>query len=394
MDFDYTRIKEMAKEERVSVKDYLVLSPNNDPFYVGSKGQMEKADWFDDVYSLMDRPRECHIRRVHYWLVSQKPRYRKPDGSEYLNTPNDWGFLTMAAKYARYAELIPIENIVDRRNPPAIENATSWEDETPTEIKDGIDAEDIISDIVQKFLCWNTHNTQEYLMEMWAEKSTMNDVLKPIAGSYGMNLVTGLGELSITAVHLLIERVKEINKPTRIFYISDFDPAGECMPVSVSRKIEYFIRQSNLDLDIKLIQVMLTSEQCIDYDLPRTPIKATEARREGFEERHGTGATELDALEALHPGEMKKIIETEVMKYFDPEPWNVVTLKNREVKKKVKEFLEDKITNVLEDIDLSEFDKYEPPKAEQVDDQAEDWIYESDLDYFDQLESYKRFKGQ
>jgi len=32
--------------------------------------------------------------------------------------------------------------------------------------------------------------------------------------------------------------------PLRIFYVSDFDPAGQCMPVSAARKIEFFSRRS------------------------------------------------------------------------------------------------------------------------------------------------------
>ena len=63
--------------------------------------------------------------------------------------------------------------------------------------------------------------------------------------------------------------------------------------------------------------VALTLEQCRQYRLPRTPIKDTERRKAGFEERHGEGATELDALEALHPGELRSILECEVLRYHD-----------------------------------------------------------------------------
>lgn len=62
---------------------------------------------------------------------------------------------------------------------------------------------------------------------------------------------------------------------------------------------------------------MLTPEQCEHYRLPRTPIKKSERRAGRFEERFGEGATELDALEALHPGELAKIIESEIERYYD-----------------------------------------------------------------------------
>src|SRR3990167_4753789 len=111
---DYETIKELAKANDISVKDLLALSPNNDPFYVGSAGKMEKAKWFANVYKQMGSPRECHIRRVHYWVVSKA--LKKPDGSVYENTEEDWGFLTMCAKYARYAGFVPIENMTYSQN--------------------------------------------------------------------------------------------------------------------------------------------------------------------------------------------------------------------------------------------------------------------------------------
>ena len=217
--WNYETIKEVAKENGMSVKDLLAFSPNNDPFYVGSKGQMEKAEWFNEIYDKMGRPLECHVRRAHYWFISQPiPERKKPDGSIYENTKKDENYLNLASKYARYAGLVPVENIIDRRNPKPIVNINIWENETPTEIKDGIDADSIIEDIVGHFLCWNKYNTQAYHLELWCEKSTMNDVLEPIGRRHGINIVTGLGELSVTAVHQLIRRMEKLEKPVRIFY--------------------------------------------------------------------------------------------------------------------------------------------------------------------------------
>jgi len=439
---NYATIKETAKEHGMPPSELLALSPGNDPFYVGSPGQMEKAKWFRKIYELMGEPHEIHVRRVHYWLVSQSPKYFKPRGEErkaeldrlkasgeletlrtqeqlkeleqilevgdsisehiyeeelnkvlYMNTKNDWGLISISAKYARYAGFVPVENIIDRRNPPAIIHSSNWEHENPEEVREGVDAEDIIEAIVDKFWCYNSCKTQSYMMEIWCEKSTMNDILEPICQEYGMNLVCGLGELSITSVHLLLNRISRANKPTRIFYISDFDPAGEGMPVSVSRKIEYLIQNRDINEDVKLMPIMLTPEQCDHYDLPRTPLKDSDLRKEGFEDRHGVGATELDALEALHPGELKEIIETRVLEYFDQEAWDEANNKNWDIRTKVREFLEDKISNVLETLDLSEFQDEEFTKSDLIDDDHMKWLYDSNLDYMDQLSKYKEHKS-
>lgn len=87
---------------------------------------------------------------------------------------------------------------------------------------------------------------------------------------------------------------------------------------SVEIALEYWIREADLDVDATLDPIVLTPEQCQRYQLPRTPLKETESRAAKFEDRFGSGATELDALEALHPGELRKIVDDEVLRYIDP----------------------------------------------------------------------------
>ena len=85
--------------------------------------------------------------------------------------------------------------------------------------------------------------------------------------------------------------------------------------IAVARKIEF----AQQDLDVTLDPVVLTEEQCRDYRLPRTPIKDSERRGARFEARFGAGATELDALEALHPGELARIVSREIERFIDPD---------------------------------------------------------------------------
>jgi hypothetical protein len=104
--------------------------------------------------------------------------------------------------------------------------------------------------------------TQRYQIEIWCEKTSMNDILEPLAERYGITLITGAGELSITHCYDCVERAKADRRPVRILYISDFDPGGRSMPVAVARKIEFFLYQSNLNLDVQVRPVVLTEQQC------------------------------------------------------------------------------------------------------------------------------------
>jgi hypothetical protein len=322
---DYSTIKQLAKERGVKVTDLIALAPQNDPFYCGQEAQQEAARWFARLWQRFGYSEGVHIRRVHYQIVSQQPPVQKPNGLPYENTENDWGFLNLASKAARYLKMVDPEAFVDRRNPEPHIFASYYGDPAPSYYCNGtwggfdIDLPTFPALPGFRVSGYDDANLQPYHLEVWAEKSTMNDVLLPVCEKYGVNLVTGAGEMSITAALSFLQRAERADRPCRILYISDFDPAGMGMPISVARKIEFFLRDRGLDLDAKLEPIALLQEQCREYRLPRTPIKETEKRRGRFEAAFGEGATELDALEALYPGELARLVETAILAYHDPE---------------------------------------------------------------------------
>jgi hypothetical protein len=229
----------------------------------------------------------------------------------------------MASLAARYHRLIPDRALVDRRNDPAMIFANppaQARSATCRTVGETMPFHDEIDDTVLPPWLQVTaaQVPQPFLVEVWVEKSTQDDILTPLARRLGFNLQTGAGEMSEVLARDAISRAMEDGRPMRILYISDFDPGGRSMPVALARKIEYWLGELDLDLDIILDPILLTPEQCEHYNLPRTPLKVTERRAAKFEERFGEGATELDALEALHPGEMAKIVEAEVCRYIDP----------------------------------------------------------------------------
>lgn len=317
---DYNDLKELARATGCRVADLLVLSQGNDPFYAGAPARRQRGEWFAEVWHRFGFRHGAHLRRIHYVLISQEEPLRWPDGTPYQNTLGNWSHLIGASLSARYLRLIPDGVLVDRRNPEPIIAARFDGDPEPTVLQG--EAELSLSapaELPTPFL-WldDFRRDQDYLVEIWAEKSTQNDVLVPLVRRLGCNLITGLGEMSETATRLAVARAIDAGKPMRILYVSDFDPAGRSMPVAVARKIEHRLQFLETEADVQLHPVVLTPEQCVAYRLPRTPIKETERRAERFEARFGAGATELDALEALHPGALADIITAEVGRFLDP----------------------------------------------------------------------------
>lgn len=431
--YNYSSLKEIAKGNRTSVENLIALSPSNDPFYVGKPSDIANGEWFSELWEQFGYSRGVHLRRVHYQIVSQSPTIKMPNGEPYENTERCWDFLGQASKMARYLELVDPAAFVDRRNHDPIINAANYEYEPYIEVTGSATGELELPDFPElpSYYPYSFDANQPFLLEIWCEKTTMDDVLQPLCTQYGVNLVRGVGEMSITATLDLTNRITADGRPTRVFYISDFDPAGKSMPVAVSRKAEYFVRKVGDEVDIRLFPIVLTEDQVRSYRLPRTPIKETESRRGKFEERFGTGATELDALEALRPGELARVVRKHLDHYFDHSlnrrvyraeqklrnDLSAIVLQGREehadeieeIKSEYEEIKAEFLTRLAAhnerraelfetlNAELTErmpdIEDYPIPEAE-VSDEVGEGLYNSERDYLDQIDAYKEFQGK
>jgi hypothetical protein len=287
----YDELKAFAVRLGRPVKSLIALSTPNDPYLAGSPARLLAAAWFADLWATFRMQPGSHVRRLHYIMVSQETLLPLPNGEgQYVNTLGCSQLLHRASADARYLGMISDGVIIDRRNPEANVYLAEAAEE-PADIKvftghvwnranEGASQQTVLS--IPYITLARPTMGQRFHIEIWCEKSTMNDILLPIGEEYGINVVTAAGETSLTACELLVARVRESERPCRILYLSDHDPAGQGMPISVARKIEYVIGRSEADLDIQLQPVALTPEQCVEYRLPRTPLKESETRAEKF----------------------------------------------------------------------------------------------------------------
>src|SRR3954452_3240576 len=63
------------------------------------------------------------------------------------------------------------------------------------------------------------------------------------------------------------------------------------------------------------------AQRAVNAKTLRQGLKETERRAARFEERHGEGGTDLDALEALPAGALDRILRREVERYYDGTLW-------------------------------------------------------------------------
>lgn len=394
----YQAIKDLAKEHNLNIKDLLVLAPQNDPFYAGSPTDCAQAHWFKNVWDAAGYRSGVHLRRAHYWSVSQLA-LELHNGRPYENTDTCWKYTCQAAKMARYLGLVQVEAIADNKNPPP----AVLTEYGGLELSYEIAIPDLSRPQVSLF-GMGVPDIQPYHLEVWVEKSTMNDVLEPVCERYEANLVTFEGEVSITACSDLVRRVQAAGKPARVFYISDFDPAGRSMPTATSRKVEWMRHHFGTEEHIKVQSIALTLEQVRTYRLPRTPIKDTEKRAGKFEDTFGSGAVELDALEALHPGVLASIVEEALDPFYSHE----AAAEMREAHRTLRADVEAQVASItakyqeairalaamqveLRSIDV-DAEAYTPERASPAIAEPDDWLFDSARSYGKQIDAYKAFQ--
>jgi hypothetical protein len=346
--------------------------------------------------------RRSHLRGLHYYTVSQKPAAQWPDGTVYGNTESNWEKLCAAAVWARYMGIGNWDNLVDRKHPDPHDEADYNDyDFLPRFEPVTFSADSLKNTLLKGAPHYSTNGLSTYHLEVWVEKNSMNEAIGPAIRRFGAVLQPLVGESSLERVTGAIGRIIASGKPARIFYISDFDPSGLQMPVSVARKLEYFAR--SLGLDIRLNPLALTNDQVVRLKLPGIPTKASDSRAASFVANYGDRATELDALEALHPGELRRIVAAALSPYVDESKVKAVRDLNANLKG-----LFDAATNLvtLNDIadqldresermhkagvDLTKDAEY--PLADHEADEQEVWLLDTTRTESEQLEAYAEYK--
>jgi hypothetical protein len=439
MSTPYERIKALQQAERLSgnrltIPDLLVLTPDKDPFYAGSEASMAAAEWFAGLFERFGGW-GSHLRRMHYAVLSGGDVAR-PDGRPYRNEKKHWEYLQLGSRQARYLGKVDPEDLVDKRNPephiyqsPYYDSEPSFTHEVHTNGLDrfhpSLSAEPFFAPLLgtrTEIEGYEYANAlQAYHVEVWAEKSTMNDVLIPLCRRLGVNFVSGAGYQSVTTmVKLLRSRVAVLEKPLRVLYVSDYDAAGRNMPKQMARHMEFWSERYGTDYDIRVEPIVMTAEQSADY--PPAP---------------DSGAVELDAMEVIHPGRLARIVQAAVAQFRDfglPE-------KVREAEQQAGEVLQEAVDAALseeragieeikaeaeqiysryrpraeelavelnaelaplderlqalqqaarEKMEALEADLPEIPEGDPGDPEDEDWLFDSRREYLEQLDYYKR----
>jgi hypothetical protein len=302
------------RQDKSTLADFTVLAVQNDPFRRDTPAGHRDGQWFKEhAERLYGSVAYFHLRGIHYRLLGTP----LPSNGVYENTDKCWQWLSEdAAKAARWLGYVPFTRIVDARN-----------DEPDVVIHDPVIAPQpycqtdlIIPDFDEVEIRveagrWRAH--QPWQIVIFGEKSSLKEPMMRFHSEYGADLYVGAGELSDTLIYNMARRAVAAERRLAVICLSDFDPSGRQMPVSIAWKLEALRVLEFTTLDFRVKHVGLTLEQTIHYDLPSTPLKDSEIRGERWVREFGRQQTEIDSLLALHPGAVQDIVRDAIRPYYD-----------------------------------------------------------------------------
>jgi hypothetical protein len=410
---------EQARRLGMNKGNIKVLS--TDPYYVGSPGDYADAKWAAGLWDKMmsNRKKPLHLRGFHYWIQSQG--IVKPNGIKYAHgnpkdtkakqdkaPGDDWTYLLHSTQLARYLGIGTWANLVDMKHPDPEDYDNYWigsgmKKNGDVDIQGTLNdklagiVNDFTNELLKQSPCYADEGYQMYHMEVLCEKNSMGFVIEPACRRYEACYQPFVGQASVEKIDMMADRAikaAKAGKKVRIFYISDWDRYGKSMIPAVARKIEFFTR--GIKADVKLMRLAMTDSQIKVFKLPFAP-------------KHGEDVVELDALEAIHPGALGKIVGDALRPYYDPEKPQIVRDENSRIRDVVRDMLEEQLKTPLEEafqnIDIDEIagdfslkdaidPNFKPPvPGHEVDDSDGDWVYDSSRDFWTQLEEYKKYKS-
>ncbi len=305
-------------EADCSAGDLTVLAPQNDPFRVDTASRHRDGKWLAvQARNLGLGDRIIHLRGLHYMLVSGE--VSKPNGLPYTNTDASWNWLVGdAAKAARWLGYLPFEQIKDARSSEPVIRPFERAGEPVPYLSVGVDVEiPDVDELKPQIYVDGFASAQPYKLVLFGEKTSLEDVLTPIAEEHEADLYLPAGEISDSYLHTMAKVGADDGRPVVVFTITDSDPAGWQMPISIGRKLQAFKALMYPQFEFQVHRVALLPDHVREYRLPSTPLKDTERRADRWTAAMGVEQTEVDALAALQPHLLDGIVRDAMVPYFD-----------------------------------------------------------------------------
>jgi len=138
-------------------------------------------------------------------------------------------------------------------------------------------------------------------VEIWAEKDALAGVIYPVTSLYDVPLMVTRGFSSETFAYEAIAARKGDRRTYHVYYLGDFDRAGQDAAKSLHEKLKRFASEEGIK--VVFVQVAVTEQLIVDLDLPTREPKRKSAADKKWPHDF---ACELDAIP---PDLLRAIVE-------------------------------------------------------------------------------------
>ncbi|MFL5328964.1 MAG: ParB N-terminal domain-containing protein [Gemmataceae bacterium] len=276
-----------------------------------SKISAAKSEFLAAAKAIIKRLRDfwpLSVRQIHYQLLNNPPlKHGRKSDSRYQNDDASYKALVNLLTRARHEGSIAFEAIDDPTRP-----VTTWNvHRSPAEfIRKELDGflKGYWRDLLQ---------SQPNHIELFAEKNTVQTVLRQVASKYRAPLTVGRGYCSLPPLKAMVRRFRQSGKEKLIvLFVTDCDPEGMNIPVAITKTLRDDLGVS----DVFPIKVALTRKQVQAFKLPSmTVAKAGSSRTKAYKKEHGQHVWEL---EALSPERLSKIVGNAIDSVLDVAAFN------------------------------------------------------------------------
>jgi hypothetical protein len=275
-----------------------------------------KVPMIEAIQKVLDDLREfwpLTIRTIHYGLLNIRPlKHASKPKDIYGNTKLDYDSLVELTARARVAGIIPWDAIHD---PERV--VETWN--TDPHVGQFLDRE--LSNFARGY--WrNLQASQPNHIELFVEKLTLENFIRPVAARYCVPFTLGKGMCSLPPRDALAKRFEASGKEKMIVLLaSDLDPDGVVIAENFARSMrdDFKIPEDK----IIAIRIAMTGEQVKEYDLPAgLELKEGSTNYAKFLKLHGDRGYELEAISAIRPELFQKIISDAIESVMDIDAFN------------------------------------------------------------------------
>jgi len=154
---------------------------------------------------------------------------------------------------------------------------------------------------------------QDVYVEVWLEKDALSGVLYEITERWDVPLMVTRGYPSLSFLYSAADNIREIGKPTFIYYLGDYDPSGVNIPQVVERNLHELAPGASISFQ----RIAVNPDQIQSMGLLTRPTKTTDSRAKNFR-------GESVEADAIPPGVLKQLVEDSITAHVDEQALRTV----------------------------------------------------------------------